>query len=727
MFFIIIVSACSRAGDAALTVSMPAEVELFDKAELEIHFPPAVAAFLNRLPDTQIHDAYDADGDGVYVRLNAEFIHDKGSITVPGFAMRSKAGGAWNWRVRFSPRHEGIYHVRVHLDAGTGKQSAPIVLDQMLDATLTAVTHRKIAGPLISPGPREPPLLRELTGDDSSRALWLFGACRAWDVDEQDANNTWSPHEWFDRETELFAPMRASGYNLLNQWMAPWEFLLVHHDRAEFWKNRSKGLRRIPLPDGAEWSSYQCFDQGRAAAFDELVESCEGTETKPPIYLLLAPVPHQCFQVSDHPWGKQESGWSPSDDGGKQSRERLFGFSGFAPSGKNAPDELGVWDFFRADPEKPADDWRCRLFDHQANLYRYLIARWGYSRAIGVWVLADELDAVGDAVGDRARQRGWWAHPQCERWLANLVRLFHGELKRSDGLAYSGDPFKHPLHAATTSSRGQAERGGNIDWEGGPEGAQPDLFGFHWYPYWENDSTWDDVWNYTIAGVGSYARAPIGNHPRLMSEFGAPDRAKPGDEPSYLYPTLYHHAIWAAIFSGHAGTPMDWDDGKEFGEMTFRKREGIFDEKHYPIDNTEQIRALRVFLKPLSPEHLLSCSGDHARVTCNVKDGAQTFAQYDTRTTSVYGWPFTSKDETEITLNGLKPGKYQLRWFDPWTGKPLELRSQTIIVDKETSIRIDALRALKEIRSTVPPFPKRSRLARGQDAAFKLEADSPKD
>src|SRR5258708_32447889 len=95
-----IVSASPRAGDAALTVSMPAEVELFDKAELEIHFPPTVAAFLNNLPDTQIHDAYDADRDGVYVRLNAEFIHEKGSITVPGFAMRAKAGGAWSWRVR---------------------------------------------------------------------------------------------------------------------------------------------------------------------------------------------------------------------------------------------------------------------------------------------------------------------------------------------------------------------------------------------------------------------------------------------------------------------------------------------------------------------------------------------------------------------------------------------------------------------------------------------------
>ena len=708
------------ADELKISATLPEKAVVFQKVELTFHFSQKLQALLVALPDTQVHDAYDADRDGVYVRLSADFKLGDDTVNVPAFALRERAGGPWVWRVRYGPRRAGAVAVTLHLDACLAAGAQPLALETKLEQALT-VEDASLPGPLTIPDkPGQPPLLRKLNADGNSTALWLFGACRAWVVDNQDPKNDWAPDEWLDRESELFKPMRANGYNLLNQWMAPWEFMLVHHDRAEFWKDEHEVFKRVALPPKQAWTAYQSFDQGRAAAFDRLVESCEANPAagKDIIYLLLAPLPHQAFEVTAHPWGDAESGWSPSDDKGKQSLERLNGFSDVVPI--DAKTRLhDVWDFFAADPSRPLADWRSQLFDYQANFYRYVIARWGYSPAIGVWVLADELDAVGDVVGNYRIKTGWWGHPECDRWLANLVRLFKGRLKRSDGMSYPGDPFHHPLHAASTSARGQAERGGNIDWDGGPEDAQPDLFGFHWYPYWPKGSTYTDVWAYTIDGVLSYTRAPLGTHPRLLSEFGAEDRAKPGDEPSYLYPTLYHHAIWSAIFSGHAGTPLDWDDGKEFGEMTPRDRKGIFDKEHYPVDNAAQLRALRKFLAPLDPGALRACTASTA-IRCDADGNGRACALYDPRRSAVYGWMFAPSEEHSVLVTGLPAGRYTLTWFDPWTGEAIGAPRQWDVPATRSPIVFDARSALAELKRA-EPFLKKSRLARGQDVAFTLE------
>ena len=696
-----------------LTVKCPAQAVVFDRCELRVRLPEKLAA----LSDAQVHDAYDADRDGVCVRLVAEFRHADGhSMVVPGFAMRGEAGGDWQWRVRWSPQRAGEWSVKVSFDARRSSSHEAIKAGWVSNRPIVARVEKGIGGPLATPkGSEHPGYLRRLRADGTSQARWLFGACRAWVAEPGDQSATWSRHEWIDRETELFAPMREGGYNLLNQWMAPWEFLLVHHDRAERWREGDGSWRRHPLGQDAAWSPYQCYDQGRAHAFDQLVTQCEGGPDKATIHLLLSPLPHQCLQVKEHPWGAQESGWSPDNDAGKQSLERLNGFSALRPN-------LSVWEFFDADPARPLDDWRSQLFDHQANFLRYVIARWGYSRAIGIWVLVDELDAVGDVVGVMSEQEGWWGHPQCGRWLANVVRLFRGELLRHDGLRYQGDPFRHPLHAATTSFGGEAGRGGNLDWPGGPEDARPDLFGWHWYPWWSRRTPWSDVWTHTIDGVTSYSQAPIGTVPRLISEFGAPDRDDPSAIPSPLYPTLYHHAIWSAIFAGQAGTPMDWDDGKEFGELRWRPRKGAFDREHYPIDHVAQLQALRRFLSDLRPGTLACCLSRNAEVECTPGDNVRVHALYpENARDALYGWLFTLSPNAHFSITGLRPGRYRLAWYDPWTGERITgLARQSIMVRDSIPLQLAAGPALAKLMESVRLFPQQSRLSKGQDVAFKL-------
>ena len=705
----------TQSSKPVLQVNSPETATVFSLCELQVTIP---AEFEN-VPDTQIHDAYDADRDGVFLNLKAVFSLDgKHSLTVPGFAMRERPGGRWRWQIRWAPDRPGNWRVRLHFEGRATPTSKIVRIQQELPRKITVTDKDGIKGRLVAPKPgQNPHYVRRLRSDGASDAVWLFGACRAWVVRSQDKLNDWYPHEWLDRETELFAPMREAGFNLLNQWMAPWEFLIVHHDRAEHWQNADGRWRRVPLPQEAAWSSYQSFDQGRAKAFDKLVRLCEGDVTKPTIHLLLSPLSHQCLQVKEHPWGGQESGWSPENDAGKQTRERLNGFSGFKR-------KMSVWEFFEADPSRALDDWRAQLWDHQANFWRYMIARWGYSRAIGMWVIVDELDAVGDKVGVMSQKKGWWAHPQCDRWLANTIRLFRGELKRSDGLRYDGDPFQHPLHAATTSFGGEGERGGNLDWPGGPTGARPDLFGWHWYPYWPEGTDWSTIWAYMIDGVAAYAQSPIGQAPRLISEFGVADRNFPEDKPSYLYPTLYHHAIWTAIFSGQAGTPMDWDDGKQFGELRWREREGIFDRQHYPIDHTAELKALRRFLGKLNPDELASCSAADAKVKLKAAGRLRAFALFRRGDVhGVYGWIFSPDGSGKFSIKGLKKSAYRLTWYDPWTGDPIPgLGPQSLDARPGKALEINAAPVLKVLRalSRAKPFPHRSRQAQGHDAAFKL-------
>jgi hypothetical protein len=701
---------CAMASAGEITITCPKRATVFEMCEVRL-------AFDAKLPDTQVHDAYDADRDGRSIRVSAAFTHAKcGTVVVPGFAMREKPGGPWVWRVRWAPRRAGRWTGMLRIDAKLGPKAGPIEIRQAFPHTIEAKADARIDGPLVVAGNKQNPrYLRTLKADGSSRATWLFGACRAWVVRSQDKLNDWAPHEWLDRKTELFAPMREGGYNLLNQWMAPWEFLLVHHDRAERWRDAKGAWTRHAAPKTSAWSAYQCYDQGRAAAFDTLMKQCEGDATKRPIRMLLSPLPHQCVQVKEHPWGSQESGWSPDNDAGKQSLERLNGFSAFRK-------KMSVWAFFEADPSKPRGDWRSQLFDHQANYFRYLIARWGYSRALGVWVLVDELDAVGNVVGVMKDKTGWWGHAQCGRWLANVIRMFRGRLKRSDGMAYGGDPFGHPLHAATTSFGGAAGRGGNIDWNGGPADARPDIFGWHWYPGFRGLDTWADAWRYAVTGVASYAKAPIGRVPRLISEFGAPDRSTPKNSPNRLYPTLYHHAIWAAIFSGQAGTPMDWDDGKEFGELRWRKRKGLFDKESYPIDHVAQMQALRRFLGELDPDMLASCSAKGATVKIEPSRSTSAFALYHrTARDAAYGWLLCAKGDARLTLSGLAAGRYELAWYDPWSGKRVEKpAAQTVKVQEGQPLKIDAGPTLKRLAAGAKAFPRETREHRGRDAAFKL-------
>jgi len=699
------------ADQAAITVAVPADLAVFSVGQFEIGFAGELAAFA-ALPDDQVNDAYDADRNGVFLRMRIDFTPPGGgpALRVPAFAMRDQPQGPWRWRVRFSPTRPGTWHATLRLD-GAATSGATVHREVVVEQALNVADRPSAEGPLIAGSP----WLRELRADGTSVPRLLFGACRAWVVDSDAAGDGWAPFEGIDREHDLFPVLRANGYNLLNQWMAPWEYQLVHRDRAEYWRNQAGSWQRHELRATDAWTPWACYDQGRAQAFDELMRQCEGGPGQSTIRLLLAPFPHRLVEMAGPGDPGPSSNWRAPAEGGGQAAMKLCGFSAFRP-------DMDAWDFFAADPLGQHDDWRARLFDAQANYFRYLVARWSASRAIGLWVLMDEIDAVGDQFGIMAHGNGWFAHQECSAWLANLASLMRGELKRADGLVYDGDPYHHPLHAATTSIGSEFLPGANLEWRWrAGEDADANalqVVGWHWYPRFHSGMTYDDAWRYTVDGIAAFsARSQLDHQARLIAEFGAPDRQTPEDEPSTLYPTLYHMGIWAAIFSGQAGTVMDWDDGKEFGEIHWRSQPGVFDHEHYPVDNAGQVKALRAIVDRLDMEHLRPLAAEGPLHSAGPV-GGRALVLVDARTNALHGWVLAPHGGT-IALTGLAAGTYDLTFDDPWLGTALPSAASRITVAADGSAVV-ALEAALEAMRPDQQFPRQGRLDRGKDVVVHL-------
>ena len=156
----------------------------------------------------------------------------------------------------------------------------------------------------------------------------------------------------------------------------------------------------------------------------------------------------------------------------------------------------------------------------QTNFYRYIIARWGYSRAVGLWQTVSELNGTN-------------AYDQADAWHS-----------RVDGYFKSNDPYRHP----TTASMA-----GDIDWETGHlamDAPQVHLYAF------DNDA----VGAAAILADWTSLMWNRATKPNWVGEFGVP-----GDT---YYPELFHNPIWAALANGAAMTPAEWNSGGNWMRMS---------------------------------------------------------------------------------------------------------------------------------------------------------------
>lgn len=264
---------------------------------------------------------------------------------------------------------------------------------------------------------------------------------------------------------------------------------------------------------------------------------------------------------------------------------------------------------------------------YQAKQYRYLIARFGYSRALGFWEIMNEINGTDGWVAGRRDEALDW------------VQRVHGYFQEND-------PFGHP----TTASRSGGYR---EYWP--PMYEIVDLPNVHVYESQGWPSTYRG--NVLRSSMKNYARGTA----RLWKDF-----AKPGifGEAGYTwvhvepytaeYTALYHNAIWASLTNGLAMTPLWWHFS-------------------YPITDAEltQMAHLAQFVADID---FVEQSIDHFEASNRKLDlfGMKGPA-------SAFGW-MRLTDGLDIShqrydlVGVLDPdvATYTISYYNPWTGQALD-------------------------------------------------------
>ena len=346
----------------------------------------------------------------------------------------------------------------------------------------------------------------------------------------------------------IFSDMQSHGMNTLVYWIPHWDNMLV-----------------------TMATGYDHYDMDHAANLDNVVEDAEEHD----IYLMLTIWNHDEIRGDGHPWGRTNF-------------EEYNPFSSLSDA-----------DGFMSDPTS---------WSYQEKLYRYIIARWGYSRAIGQWHTVCEIDGTTNSYNNDAATDPW--HNKINNYYKN------------------NDPFSHP----TTASKA-----GDNWWPNGYTAM--DIPQIHSYA-----EASDAV---AVADKLAYWTRRMWNDydkPNVIGEFGT---SSEGLQPMHL-----HNGIWASFGSGAAITALDWNDGNTFGDFSA----DMYDHASYLADFISDIQFDQLGLSPSS----LSIDPEFKAWGMNGSDSGYLWAQ-DTS-------PGESNTGTSLTISGLTNGVWDLNWYNTWTG-----------------------------------------------------------
>ncbi|MBN1893107.1 DUF5060 domain-containing protein [bacterium] len=270
-----------------------------------------------------------------------------------------------------------------------------------------------------------------------------------------------------------------------------------------------------------------------------------------------------------------------------------------------------------------------RAWDFQEKMYRYIIARWSYSRALAVWFIVDEVNGTdgwvsGDSLG-------------AARWGRRVHDYFKAH-----------DPYGH----LTTGTRS----GGIAEWW--HEGyrifdlAAREIYEAQGFPIL-TDGRLDpgdpnplrlSYWNY----VGEIRKLWDGyGKPAIIGETGWDHTFFEFGTPGYL--SLYHNALWAGLSSGLAMTPFWWSYSRRINESIV----------------TSRLRSISDFTSGIPFSRLTHVSRADATLS-----GGDAFAVKSDQL--VFGWavdPDADVAADTVTVKGLPDGDYRLKMYHTWRGK----------------------------------------------------------
>lgn len=382
-----------------------------------------------------------------------------------------------------------------------------------------------------------------------------------------------------------FATMAGDDLNLLSFWMVtPWA-------ETEWMPSRT------PI-ENAEQGIGE-YNQAACTYLDAVVADAEGED----VYLLPTIWSHDqlCDQLS---WGAP-SWW-------QNAYQTLCSPADFYLTGSS-------------------EQWR-----YQRNFYRYLLARWGYSRAIVGWVGVCEVEGTD---GYYAAYGG--SESRVESWITEVRNYFaQNDAYRTNGAG------EYPMAFTKTDYYGDWN-----DWGG----AVFDQRAVDSYASQNNSvAVAQTLATETMAMWGT-------GKPAFHAEWGAPSRA--------LQPAHLHNGIWAATASGAALTPLVWCDGYDFPTLT---DPDVGDAMRAQLQILAQFLAARDYLGDpgLAPDSIgidSPCRG------WTLKKADRGFAWIQNTTGTI--------NAQQITISGLVNGEYTVKWFDVWTSGTTVIQTDIVTVD----------------------------------------------
>lgn len=268
-------------------------------------------------------------------------------------------------------------------------------------------------------------------------------------------------------------------------------------------------------------------------------------------------------------------------------------------------------------------------WEYQRKQYRYLIARWGHSRSLGIWEIVNEINGTD----------GWQAGKQTQA-LAWVQRV-HNYLKQND-------PYGRPTTASMS--------GGHYWREGYTAVDLPNVHVYEtsWTAHYPGNPLRSSLWLY-----GNIPRQfwQDFNKPGIMGEAGYYDTYGSFAVPSDEYTALFHNALWASWAGGLAATPFWWDFGTKqimsnqvMAQMlAFSKIANVIDYAHIPLN--------------------------HAQITV---PGCDAYAMEGD--TMAFGWVRESYGSDvsakSISLEGLIDAAFSVVWLNPWQGDTIQTHTR---------------------------------------------------
>ena len=266
------------------------------------------------------------------------------------------------------------------------------------------------------------------------------------------------------------------------------------------------------------------------------------------------------------------------------------------------------------------------VWNYQKMKYRYMIARYSYSRSMGIWELINEMNGTD----------GWAKghHKEALDWVEKCNKYFE-----------ENDPYNHPVTASF--SGGFTEYRQELY-------QRNDIPNIHLYPAqgwpvkYPEDIMRSDMYNFAWASRRFWDGF---QKPAIFGEAGADlTYFKPTDK---LYHISYHNQIWAALANGLSSTPVWW----------------AYDNLN--ADDWSQLKNLSRFVSdidfanlPYKPSNVSSEGADIYVLNTGSKalGWTRSYAKADV-------------SNSKISIKGLENGEFEILWFDAWKGEYLKAGS----------------------------------------------------